>query len=108
MKLLDLLLKKSKKDNKKTVYTPPKPKMLPILMQDGTVEEYPENFRITDGKNCVVCDSGYYHTNLDCDRLRIERHSGNQVTGMFVRDARKEHYEFCPECKEMDKEWNKL
>ena len=87
---------------KRVTYTPPKAEMIPVLMQDGTIEEYSENFYINDGKNCVVCDSGYYHLHFNCRNLRIERYSGKQVTGMDVREARKQHYELCPECKELD------
>ena len=95
---------KKKTEPEQPTYTPPEPKKFSVLMQDGTIEEYDERFFITDGKNCVVCDSGYYHTFFDCRTLQIEAFN-NQIRAMDVREAKKQHYEYCPECKELAKDW---
>ena len=101
---MGLLDKFKKKPEPQPTYTPPEPKKYSVLMQDGTIEEYDERFYITDGKNCVVCNSGYYHTHFDCVSLHIEAYE-HQIKAMDVLDAKKQHYEFCPECKEKDKDW---
>ena len=87
-KLKDLL------PNKKTPQ-----KMLDILMQDGTIQQYPESFYITDGINCVVCMGQYYHTSLDCENLAWERqHSSEKLKGMYVKDAKSQKMTYCADC----------
>lgn len=73
-----------------------------VLMQDGTIEEYPEAFRITDGINCAVCLGETYHTHLDCKYLKYERGTGRQVKGMYIKDAEREGIYKCFECKNLD------
>ncbi len=74
-------------------------KTVSVLMQDGSVEEYPEHFIITDDKNCVVCNSKLYHTSLDCNYLQTEMSSGTQVKAMKIYDAEAQCFEYCYECQ---------
>lgn len=93
---------KKKKDVEHTQTTPPA-KTVSVLMQDGKVEEYPEHFMITDGKNCVACSGKLYHTSLDCKYLRDEMLGGRQVKAFNVHDAERQGMEYCYECqKEKD------
>ena len=76
---------------------------LSIIMQDGTVEEYPEGFHITDGINCV-CASGVYHTHFDCPVLRDERRIGMKFKAMTRKDADRQGKIFCHKCEQWDRE----
>ena len=77
----------------------PKEKTITVHMQDGTVEEYPEKFIITDGENCVVCMGQYYHTSLGCDSLHWEWvNSSNPIKGMYIKDAKKQKITYCEKC----------
>lgn len=73
-----------------------------VIMQDGTVEEYPDTFKITDGKNCVVCNSKFYHTNFDCESLRTEMLAGDQVKAMKRYDAEAQCFSLCFNCSILD------
>ena len=87
-----------------------KPEMISVLMQDGTIEEYPENFKITDGINCAVCLGETYHIHLDCPMLKMERDI-HQVRGMYIKDAERKGIYKCWKCQEyddIDKEWEKI
>ena len=77
------------------------PEMISVLMQDGTIEKYPENFMITDGINCAVCYGEQYHTHLDCEYLRNERIT-RKVKGMYIKDAERQGIYKCFNCKELD------
>lgn len=81
---------------------PAMPVKLSIIMQDGTVEEYPEGYHITDGINCV-CASGVYHTHFDCPILRDERRHGMTIRAMARRDAEREGKIFCYKCEQWDR-----
>lgn len=72
---------------------------VPVLMKDGTIEEYSEHFIITDGKNCVICKSKLYHTSLDCEYLKVEMSDGTQVRASNVYDAERKGFEYCYNCK---------
>lgn len=100
MKILDLLFKKN---NKKEDYVRPQPKMVPVLMPDGTIEKYNENFAIEDGKHCVVCHSKSYHTRFQCKKFREEQNVfHDQVRGLKIYDAEAQGYSFCYYCKEAE------
>lgn len=105
MKMFDFLFKKS---NKKAQNTQIRPKMIRVLMPDGTIESYNENFAIDDGKHCVVCHSKSYHTYFSCPYFRDEQDTfHDQVRGMTIKDAEAEFYQYCHRCKEyeeLDKE----
>lgn len=77
----------------------PKVRTISILMQDGTTQDYPEDFIITDGINCVVCMGNFYHTNLDCESLAWERQkSSERLKGMLIKDAKKQKITYCADC----------
>lgn len=79
--------------------------MLKIRMQDGTIEEYPETFQITDGINCVICSGETYHTNLDCPSLKMERDiKTREIKGMYIKDAERQGISYCWRCKEFDED----
>lgn len=79
--------------------------MLKIRMQDGTIEEYPETFQITDGINCVICSGEIYHTNLDCPSLKIERAiKTREIKGMYIKDAERQGIYYCWRCKQFDED----
>ena len=80
---------------------PNEPEIISVLMQDGTIEKYPENFRITDGINCAVCNGIVYHTHLDCQYLKNERII-SKVKGMYIKDAESKGIYKCFNCKELD------
>lgn len=92
----DLILNLFKK---KEVEQMPKIKAVSVLMKDGTLKEYPEHFMITDGKNCVVCNSKLYHTSLDCSFLRTEMNENTQIRAMKIYDAQAQYFEYCYECQ---------
>ena len=96
--------KKQEPEEQVTPTVPPtfQPKMISIQMQDGTVEEYPEGFIITDGINCVVCLGGCYHTSLDCSNLRRERENCSiPVRGLNIEDAIKQKIYHCQNCADI-------
>lgn len=77
----------------------PPTRTVSVQMQDGTVENYPESFMITDGINCVICMGKYYHTNLDCENLQWEvKNSSSPIKGMYIKDAKKQKITFCANC----------
>ena len=83
----------------------PQKTMLKIRMQDGTIEEYPETFQITDGINCVICGGDTYHTNLDCPSLKRERDiKTREIKGMYIKDAKDQGIEYCWQCKQFDED----
>lgn len=93
--------KKEVDDSKTSSYKPATPKhiMIPVKMQDGTIQDYPEDFIITDGVNCVVSQGKYYHTSLDCENLKWELANCNPMrTGMNVKDAKKQGMIHCANC----------
>lgn len=97
-KISDLFKKKSV-DQEQTAPA----KMIPVLMKNGVVEEYPEHFIISDKKNCVVCSGKMYHTSLDCSFLKTEMNGGTQVKAMKIYDANAHGFDYCYECqKEME------
>ncbi len=80
---------------------PPKPykRKISVVMPDGTVDEYPEDFIITDKTNCIVCNSNYYHFKFDCCRLQWEKeHGDDTIKGMTIKDAKKAGKSVCDEC----------
>ena len=89
---------------KKKKPEPPKsPQMISVLMQDGSVEEYPETFYITDGLNCVICAGDCYHTHFDCESFKRERAiKSRQIKGMYVKDAERQGIFQCYNCKNLD------
>ena len=76
---------------------------IPVLMQDGAIEQYDPNFVITDHINCMVCSSKYYHTRFDCLFFRSEI-IGNQARAMYIKDAIKQGYNTCNNCFEMSED----
>ena len=84
--------------------------VLDIVMQDGTIEQYPENLKITDGINCVVCE-GFddYHVHLDCPSFKMQR-AHHKMIAMYRKDAERKGIFLCYKCKEwneLDEEWDK-
>lgn len=77
---------------------PPK-KMVSVLMQDGSRQEYPQGFIILDGVNCVVCQGKFYHTSLDCENLIWEmQNCDSELKGMDVKEAKKQKITYCANC----------
>lgn len=98
MSLLDKLKDKisPKTEPKKDMWTTPK---VSVLMQDGTIEEYPKNFIITDGMNCAVCMGKVYHTSLDCENLEWEMSNcAEKLRGMDVSEAKRKKMAYCSNC----------
>lgn len=91
--------------SRKKKETPPtfEEKTVSVLMQDGSVEEYPETFIITDGENCVVCNSKMYHTNLDCEYLKTEMSGNKTLKAMYVTDAKSKGFSYCYRCSVSNK-----
>lgn len=106
MKLFNLLKKKKDKKIEVPTITPaPKPEpFIPVLMLDGTIEEYHPRFHIEDKKNCIICNSDDYHTFFACKSLKEEMKSGKQVKAMLIREAEKQGFYYCYECRMYDKE----
>ena len=101
MSLIDKLKSKfsvsQEKDSK------PKEQTISVLMQDGTIEEYPQKFYITDKINCVVCMGQYYHTSLGCESLHWEWvNSSNPIRGMYIKDAKEKKITYCQKCSRDD------
>lgn len=99
-KLFDLFKKETSKASETSFDVDlPRQRTIPILMQDGTVEEYPDTFMITDGINCVYCTGDMYHTHFDCEFFRDELSWNHQAKGMYIRDAERKGIYQCYECK---------
>lgn len=83
--------------------SPPPTKTVQVHMADGTIQDYPEHFMITDKINCVICNSALYHTSLDCECLRWEmQNSSEPLNGMTIKDAKAMKKTFCQECSRVD------
>lgn len=101
MNIFSFFKKEVETSKSTTTTTPITPKhiMIPVLMQDGTVQDYPQDFIITDKVNCVVCMGKYYHTSLDCDSLKWElKNSDLKLKGMDVKEAKKQGMIYCADC----------
>lgn len=82
----------------------PKNEIISVLMQDGTVEQYPENFRITDGINAAYCEGcDEYHTHLDCSVFKMQR-SHRKIIAVYRKESEKRGIFQCYRCKEYDEE----
>lgn len=94
-----------KKKKEPTIETPPTPAALSILMMDGTAEEYPENYAITDKKHCVVCGT-MYHTHFDCPVFKRDRELSinNPIRAMKIYDAVAQCKEHCYMCQSYERE----
>lgn len=78
---------------------PDKPKMIPVIMMDGSIEKYHPHFHITDGKHCIVNEGKtIYHTHFDCPRIDLSL----PLHGMVVYDAERERIEKCFQCQQWD------
>ena len=87
--------KDKKSQNENIVETP----TVSVVMTDGNIEKYPEHFMITDGENCVICDSHCYHTSLDCDNLKWEQsNSDKPLVASSIKDAKKQGKVYCQNC----------
>ena len=76
--------------------------ILDVLMQDGTIEQYPENLHITDGINGAMCEGfNFYHTHLDCPYFKLER-SHNKIIAVYRKNAERDAIFQCSKCKEWD------
>lgn len=102
---LSKLVKKSFKlvRENKTKETKPTVKIEPLFvaaeMQDGSIEEYSENFIITDGINCVTCGGDLYHTSFDCDALKWEREKYKKpLKALTIKDAKSKGLTYCYDC----------
>ena len=96
--------KKNKKDEiKDNIVEVPQSQMYSVIMTDGTVEEYPENFYITDGKNCFACNNRNYHTHFSCKWFKEEMKTPQFPLRAFnIYDAEAQGLERCYECKNLD------
>lgn len=73
-------------------------KTVPVVMSDGTVENYDEHFIITDKVNCVS-GGDLFHYCMDCQSLKFELQHGDGILyGMTKKDAKKEGKTECGEC----------
>ena len=78
---------------------PEKPKKIPVIMMNGSIEEYAPTFHITDGKHCIVNEGKtIYHTHFDCPRIDLSL----PLHGMVVYDAERELIEKCFQCQQWD------
>ena len=77
----------------------PKQPMVSVTMPDGSIEEYPKKFIITDKVNCVTGGGKCYHYCLDCECLEWELgQSDGIMRGMIIKDARKQGLSVCIGC----------
>ena len=85
---------------KKKPKEPEKPKMIPVIMMDGSIEEYHPHFQITDGKHCIVNEGkSIYHTHFDCPKIDLSI----PLHGMVIYDAEREYMEKCYNCWSWDR-----
>lgn len=106
MKLFKLFKREKVENTATPVIKPvaePEP-YIPVLMIDGTIEEYHPRFHIEDKKNCIICNSNDYHTFFGCKSLKEEMKSGKQVKAMLIREAERQDFYYCYECRMYDKE----
>lgn len=79
----------------KTINTP----KITVEMQDGSIEEFSENFIITDGINCVTCGGDLYHTSFDCEALKWEREKYKEsLKALTIKEAKSKGFTYCYEC----------
>ena len=84
---------------KKKPKEPEKPKMIPVIMMDGSIEEYHPHFHITDGKHCIVNEGkSIYHTHFDCPKIDLSI----PLHGMKIYDAECQCMEKCYNCWSWD------
>ena len=107
MKLIDKIKNKIESmipsKNKPVRYFQDSNEILDVLMQDGTIEQYPENLHITDGINGAMCKGcNFYHTHLDCPIFKMER-KHNKIIAVYRTDAESQGTFQCSKCKEWDK-----
>lgn len=99
---LSKLFKKSVKENKTKEINPTikvEPLSVAVEMQDGSIEEYSENFIITDGINCVTCGGDLYHTSFDCETLRWERKKYKEsLKALTIKEAKSKGLTYCYDC----------
>ena len=71
----------------------------PVIMFDGSAENYPKDYIITDGENCVICNSDYYHTSLGCENLLWEQsNSGEPFKAFKIKEAKAKKMTYCYNC----------
>ena len=111
MKLSDLF--KKKESSNMPPHEMPKFKTS-IRMQDGTIEEHPTDFIITDKKNCVICPDypfkkfKLYHIYFNCEGLKYEcQRTGNIPQACDVKDMKAQDYTLCMTCSKALYEHNK-
>ena len=78
----------------------PKTPTVSVIMEDGSIQIFPENFH-TDENSCVVCGT-MYHTHFDCPTFRINRQA-HQVKAMTRHQAEHDCLEYCWRCHEYDR-----
>ena len=99
---------KEQEPESKGMYSRYQGEKISVLMEDGTVEDYPKHFIITDNKYCAVCHSDAYHLHLDCKGLAWEMSQGDYpVRQMTVKDALKAGMHTCMYCFEASEEYFK-
>lgn len=88
-----------KKEKSPTNTHDPLPLKFPVLMMDGSIENYDEHFIITDSIHCVVCQGKSYHTSFDCENLKWEmQNSDFQLRGVEIAMAKKQKMVYCAYC----------
>ena len=98
MKFLDKFIKKEKpQETQKPAFD--YPDKITVVMPDGSLEDYPCGFQITDGINAVHCQFDRYHTSFDCKELLFEIKSGLPVKGMTIREAEEKGFHYCHLCE---------
>ena len=99
MKLSDLF----KKNEPQPVA--PTPKMMQIMMPDGTPKDFPEHYLISDKENCVACPDypfeqyKLYHIYLNCEGLKYESSKTGKIPqACKIKDMKSQGFTLCSTC----------
>lgn len=96
-KSFELVKENKSKEIKPTVEV--EPLFVSVEMQDGSIEEYSENFIITDNINCVTCGGDLYHTSFDCEALKWEREKYKRpLKALTIKEAKSKGLTYCYDC----------
>lgn len=72
-----------------------------VLMPDGSIDEYPKGFIITDKVNCIECNGKIYHTSFYCPELEDESDDYTlPIKGLKIKEAKKKKMGYCYYCKQ--------
>lgn len=102
-KTIGILLKKNEesKDDDNVIDKASYAYRIKVIMPDGSIDEYPKGFIITDKINCIECNGKLYHTSFYCPDLEDESDGYTlPIKGLKIKEAKKRKMGYCYYCKQ--------